>query len=629
MGNPVRILKAEVARKIAAGEVIDRPASIIRELLDNSVDANSKNILVEIRSGGIEEIRVVDDGAGLSKEDLSVCAHEHATSKIQSETDLLNLSTLGFRGEALSSIAAVCRLSITSGSWNMRASITEDHIITQCTPVSGTIVVASGLFENFPARRVFLKRAASEATMCRAMFLEKALARPDIAFRFKADGKDRDIFRAGQTHAERFKSAIGATEPSALFREVTADSGDGEWSFILVLGTPDVSRTSKKDIFIYVNGHRVQEYSLIQAIEYGAQGFFPNGTHPAAALFVQMRADLLDFNIHPAKREVRFKDISALHHAVSSTTRNFFKSYTLSEIVEEKQSSFLNMLGNYGTNYESDIESESDIDEEETFSEEERDISRQIDKKIKEMTSPSMQKVEKAPSKSSFESDNFATKRFSRNDFSFPRMPEMKAVKQTATRSPFDSISHLANLASDDDDFRYIGAALGTFLIAEKNGTLFIIDQHAAHERILFNAIMQNAGEKQGLLVPLSIKTQSDSEDSYLESVKNELSKAGFEIEKNGEEWLIKTFPIRYKGNEKNFYEDIVKKQIEPSQILYSVAASTACRAAVMDGDIISESKAREIAKQALELPDPHCPHGRPIFHKISRSELFSLVKRT
>ena len=205
----------------------------------------------------------------------------------------------------------------------------------------------------------------------------------------------------------------------------------------------------------------------------------------------------------------------------------------------------------------------------------------------------------------------------------------MKAVKQTATRSPFDSISHLANLASDDDDFRYIGAALGTFLIAEKNGTLFIIDQHAAHERILFNAIMQNAGENQGLLVPLSIKTQSDSEDSYLESVKNELSKAGFEIEKNGEEWLIKTFPIRYKGNEKNFYEDIVKKQIEPSQILYSVAASTACRAAVMDGDIISESKAREIAKQALELPDPHCPHGRPIFHKISRSELFSLVKRT
>ena len=160
--NPVRTLNPEVARKIAAGEVIDRPNAMIRELMDNAIDSGADNIIVEIENGGIEKVRIVDNGCGMTKEDLSNCARPHATSKISTETDLLNLTTLGFRGEALSSIAAVCRLSITSGGYKMSSSITEDHIIEQVTPLQGTIVQAEGLFENFPARRQFLKRAASE-----------------------------------------------------------------------------------------------------------------------------------------------------------------------------------------------------------------------------------------------------------------------------------------------------------------------------------------------------------------------------------------------------------------------------------------------------------------------------------
>ena len=159
--NPVRQLNAEVARKIAAGEVIDRPNAIVRELMDNAIDSGAVNITVEISEGGIEKIRIVDNGCGLTENDLANCARPHATSKISTETDLLNLTTLGFRGEALSSIAAVCRLSISSGGKKMRASITEDHIIEPTTPTEGTIVCAEGLFENFPARRQFLKRAAT------------------------------------------------------------------------------------------------------------------------------------------------------------------------------------------------------------------------------------------------------------------------------------------------------------------------------------------------------------------------------------------------------------------------------------------------------------------------------------
>ena len=158
--RPVKALNAEVARKIAAGEVIDRPNAIVRELMDNAVDSGATEISVEIKGGGIEQIRVVDDGCGMTREDLENCARPHATSKIQSETDLLRLTTLGFRGEALSSMAAVSRLQITSGQWKMNASVTEDHLLTAVTPVRGTIVQTSELFANFPARRLFLKRPA-------------------------------------------------------------------------------------------------------------------------------------------------------------------------------------------------------------------------------------------------------------------------------------------------------------------------------------------------------------------------------------------------------------------------------------------------------------------------------------
>jgi len=605
--RPVKILSAEVARKIAAGEVIDRPASIIRELLDNSVDSGAKNISVELKSGGIESIRVVDDGCGLTKEDLTVCARPHATSKITSDTDLLNLSTLGFRGEALASIAAVCRLSITSGQWNMKASIVEDHIITPCTPVKGTIICAEGIFENFPARRVFLKRPASEGSACKQMFLEKALPRPDISFRLKSDGKDIFFLPQNQSLIERFVKAYSFSEPVELFHELSAEdssetSGKKDWSFKLVIGSPDVNRQSKKDIYIYVNGHRIQEYSLLQAIEFGCQGFFPNGTHPAAALFVEMNPNLIDFNIHPAKREVKFKDSSSLHHGISSTVRAFFKQYTLKELssIELEQSIFPTELGKVEKDYAEPVFRNNSIH------------------------SSNSSRPTYAMSSIKDVGTNRLYPRMSPSSLNIPSISKLASI----AHSPESYIETSENII--EDTFRYIGAVLGTFLIAEKNNTLYIIDQHAAHERILFNAIMENAGQKQPLLVPLTLETQSVDEDKYLESVKDKLKEAGFEVEKKDDgEWLIKSIPFRYKGNAKTFYDDIIKKRIEPSQILYSVAASTACRAAVMDGDIVSADKAREIARRALELTDPHCPHGRPIFHKITREELFAFVKRT
>ena len=324
--NPIRTLSPEVARKIAAGEVIDRPCAIIRELLDNAIDSGATNITVEITQGGIEKIRIVDNGSGMTKDDLINCARPHATSKISTEVDLLNLSTLGFRGEALASIAAVCRLSIISGGYKMRASITEDHLIENSTPLEGTIVQAEGLFENFPARRVFLKRPASEGLLCKNIFVEKSLAYPQIAFRFISEGQIKLDLPKNQTLKERFISALELNQNIKLFSEISGeqDTSPKDWSFKIIIGDPGIYRPNKKDIHIFVNGRKINEFSLQQAVEYGCQGYFPNGTFPIAAVFITMNPSQVDFNIHPAKKEVRFKDISSLHHGISSSVKSIF-----------------------------------------------------------------------------------------------------------------------------------------------------------------------------------------------------------------------------------------------------------------------------------------------------------------
>ena len=608
--RPVRTLNPEVARKIAAGEVIDRPNAIIRELMDNSIDAGARSITVEISGGGIDKIRIIDDGTGMTQEDLANCARPHATSKIESEVDLMNLSTLGFRGEALASIAAVSRLSIQSGGYKMRASITEDHIIEPSAPIKGTIVQAEGLFENFPARRQFLKRPATEGIMCRNTFIEKALARPDLTFRFIADGETKLDLPAGQTQKDRFVMANSYSEAPELFYEFGQSSGgeNPEWSFNVVIGEPAVSRTNKKEIFIYANGRRIQEYSLVQAVEYGAQGFFPNGTYPVAAVFAQVRPDLIDFNIHPAKREARFSDISALHHGLSSSIRTFFHQYTYSNFTEDKPA-------DEARSQEFDFSSPAKSDA-------------LYEKHISYKASET-----KAEALSDFRSKYLGIKTgngLRSNTTWAPKTSGTQSLAETALSAASSKAADFSRPAPSP--VRYIGPCLGTFLLAEKNNCLYIIDQHAAHERILFDKLMSSQGDsaRQPLLIPYKIKTESKTQDNQLEKLKAELNRIGFETEHTSDGlWEIKTIPDRWTGTEYDLRTLLFVKQVEPKEIIRSIAAMTACKAAVKDGYVLDDITAARLVEEAFTLEDPHCPHGRPIYTVISREKLFELVKRT
>ena len=621
--RPVRTLNPEVARKIAAGEVIDRPNAIVRELMDNAIDAGATSITVEISGGGIDRIRIIDNGNGMTRDDLENCARPHATSKITTEVDLMNLSTLGFRGEALASIAAVSRLSIQSGGYKMRASLTEDHLIEPAAELVGTIVQSEGLFENFPARRQFLKRPATEGIMCRNTFIEKALAQPDIAFRFVSDGETKIDLPAGQSLKDRFVSANSYSEAPELFYEFAQSSGgeNPEWSFTVVIGEPAVSRTNKKEIFIYANGRRIQEYSLVQAVEYGGQGFFPNGTYPVAAVFAQVRPDLIDFNIHPAKREARFSDISALHHGLSSTIRSFFHQYTYSNFAEDKPA---DQARNQEFNFEPEVPSAplSSSTAPTTSSFSDSVYEKHISYKPSETKSESLSDFR---SKFLGIKSNGGSSR-SEHAASFSTKSLAEQALSVAQNSDSPSVSE------PQPKVRYIGPCLGTFLLAEKNNSLYIIDQHAVHERILFDRLMKSQGDagRQPLLIPYKIKTESKSQDNQLEKLKTELNRIGFETEHVSDGyWEIKTIPERWTGTEYDLRTLLFVKQVEPTQIIRSIAAMTACKAAVKDGYVLDDITAARLVEQAFTLEDPHCPHGRPIYTVISREKLFELVKRT
>ncbi len=750
--SPVKPLNAEVARKIAAGEVIDRPCSIVRELMDNAIDSKADSITVEITGGGIEKIRVVDNGCGMTKEDLISAARPHSTSKIRSETDLLKLSTLGFRGEALASIAAVSRLSITSGGWKMKASITEDHVIEKTPEFEGTIVQSEGLFENIPARRVFLKREATEGILCKNMFVEKCIPQHEKAFRLIINGEVKMNLPKNQSLKERFLEASEIKENSTLFYQVDGKSSDkkDDWSFSVIIGEPGIRRPNKKDIQIFLNGRKIQDYALVQAIEYGCKGYFPNGTFPVAAAFIQIDSSLVDFNIHPAKKEVKFKDIAGLHHGLSSTLAAFWQKYTnrtmkASFLGSEKTGTPDNGAKNtsYGSSSTSSglqtssaiqnssgtsaisglkttsglsIKSGSDFLPEvfstrSSYSEPSELWKRTAFSRSVSFSSPSNNAASVSSNKAVSDSHNLSSTESSfssataavpgtaaeRTSYIKEKMdeiiglynsgssePEEKAAelssstrnsisekpaqentrqtettagknyadssvnsktaenpvslsgeeyKKSASNAPeADTFQADAPQAETPDfhSFHLLGSALGTFIIAEYQNALYIIDKHAAHERMIFDRIMNEKSTEQQLLIPYVIETKDEAEDKYLESILGELKKAGFTAHKKSEgTWEFTTLNERWKGSEEDLEHALFDKKVAPKDLLYSIAAMTACKAAVKDGWTLADSTAEEIAKGALCLKDPHCPHGRPCYFTLTREELFKWVRRT
>jgi DNA mismatch repair protein MutL len=697
-GKPVRLLPPELARKIAAGEVVDRPCAVVRELLDNAVDAGASEITVEIEGGGIGRIRVVDNGGGMSCADLMQCAQPHATSKISEEVDLLNISTLGFRGEALSSIAAVSRLSVASArdgeAWRFAETAGDARTLQPASLAVGTVVESESLFANMPARRVFLKRPAAEAKLCKDTVAEKALPRADISFRFVSDGGVKLDLPAGQSEAERFVSAFELDiDPCFLYTVAASDteSPDGapRWSFTALLGEPDVFRLDRRHLHIYANGRRINEYALMQAVEYGAQGFFPNGTHPVAVLFLHMSPALIDFNIHPAKREARFKDIAPVHHALSAAVRRFFHGHAVSQTARRRTAASApdgaaalfpadmpqdaqqsvpqgapfpdapnnpagenacSPSGSTGGNPSplpntasySLAGSPGDMGEAAEPLTGGAEAARRETAVFRQPSQPYTGQERGAAGYPRFFRDCFAdqTPGAYGTDGAWnhqphgicgvaePDVPAAHYGSTAAAQNAAFGAHRAAQIMPDADGFRYIGQTLGVFLLAEKADALYLIDQHAAHERILYNRFVAARGRQQ-LLVPYVVEADSAEDDAYLESIREALNGAGFATEHaKGGGWEFAAVPVLWQGTEADLRHDLLDCRAEPDELLSAIAASAACRAAIKERQMLDAGTAAQLARDALALSVPRCPHGRPIWYELTRDGLYKAVKR-
>jgi DNA mismatch repair protein MutL len=572
----IKVLSTATARLIAAGEVIDRPASALRELLDNAIDAGAKEISVRIEEGGIGLIRVVDDGAGMDAEDVELSVVPHATSKISSADDLLRAKSLGFRGEALASIAAAARLEIVSrdaGSASAHRLVAGPGEAPRAEAIAGrqgTSVSVSGLFRDFPARRQFLKRPQAEAALCRQILTDKAVAHPSILFRLESGSGGSAETLMPADREVRVADCYPEPPRSLLHRLVFSGSGfEGE----AVIAGPSFYRADRRLMQVFVNRRRVQEWSFLQALDYAFEGFLPGGAHPCAFLFLEVDPALADFNIHPAKREVRLKDPDGPRRSLIQAVRDF-----LGELAHRDPAQLT-----------PDVQAELELH------------------------------PVTAPSGSWGGSPTTAAR-------GIARFPSTGTAGWTGTEELRERAAPLPP-PSSALPFRYLGRALGPFLLFEMDDSLYFLDQHAAHERMLFDRLSARAPQSQELLVPLPVEAQSDEEERRIEAMAAELARAGFRTEREAGRLVVTAAPALLAEDPVEALRELARGSGEDDP-LRAVNALAACRAAVKDGDELDETTATELIAAALALPEPRCPHGRPIWTRVTREQLFKLVRR-
>jgi len=586
----IQVLPPEEARRIAAGEVIDRPAALIREFLDNAIDAGASDIEVSIEEGGSKKVEVADNGSGMNRDNLQMCWLAHATSKIRSLDDLNTADTLGFRGEALAAAAAVAQLEIVSGidngeAWRFTVGPGESRPprIEPAARTKGSTVRALNLYDTIPARKRFLKREGSEAALCRQIFIEKALAFPELTFRFIQDGRSKVFLPAASSKKERFAAALLDTQENAFLHQIHV-AGEG-FSADVVIGGPELFRADRRMLYVFANGRRIQDYALMTALEYGTQGWFPNGVHPLGAVYVDIDPALADFNIHPAKREVRFRDPGAIHHAITAGLKDFCRRLNLKA----------------GTRTETEQTMPLALEA--------------LRDKFPGDTVPG-KKSTAAPDRSG-------------GAYITDYAPNTGMAYKISDIASVAAAFHAAEEAPVYGEPRYAGKIFGVFLLVEWGDKLFIIDQHAAHERILYNRFLESPIPQQELLIPIVFNTETAEDAAFLAAEKDELAALAIVIEKDRDGWRIDALPEGWRLSDADTVKEILALRGASENIAERWAATLCCHQAIKDGDYLDDTAALALAKEALNLPDPHCPHGRPVWTEITRAALYKAVRRT
>jgi len=634
-------LNSLVAQRIAAGEVIERPSSVVRELIDNSIDSGATEITLRLKNGGLDEITLIDNGCGIEKEDLEICTLSHTTSKVNSIDDLYHLATLGFRGEALYSIAAVSKLTISSSyqgadAYKIVVDNGDQSPVMKGGPSAGSIITVEDLFAEIPARREFLKRPSTEALMCKNILVEKALAFEKIEFRYYNDDK-LISYMPKTTRQIRILEALATRK----FKLQTSDTliletKQERFSIYSVAAKPYIHRSDRSHIKIYINGRAIDNYALIQAVTMGYGELLPGGSFPYCYVFLTIDPTLVDINIHPAKKEAKIRIQSEIHHSIVMMIKNQMvreiPSFTEEGIQEDLPLNELESITN--VKQQSDVRSawdsaptsKNDIGNTQTS---------YFNRKISHSNSQSNNASILNDSPSTPQWFETAKKILGDQDKETERERQESIVEESNVLTEnettvYESTPSFENTQSKDlkHDFKYIGQAFHLYLIVEKDDELYLIDQHAAHERIQFDKIKKRQGI-QKLLVPLSFEVERDVDD-YLLSNSDLYANMGIELRRVDEMfWEIHSIPTVYKNIEGKIVDYITKNTGDMVAIETGLFAILACHSAIRQGDDIDADLANYIIEEVFKMEEPCCPHGRTFLIRFNKDELDKAVGRT
>ena len=663
----IQLLDQATINQIAAGEVIDRPSSVVKELLENAIDAKATAITVEIKDGGISFIRITDNGCGIEKDQVRKAFLRHATSKLHTIDDLLDIGSLGFRGEALSSIAAIAQVELISKPPEAMLGISyqiedgEEKSLTQIGAPDGTTILVRNLFYHVPARKKFLKTAATEGNYINQLMENMAMLRPDISMRFINGGQNK-LYTSGNGRLKDLIYTIYGREISSNVLEINYECP--LFAVTGYIGKPIISRGNRTFENYYINGRFVKSRLIAAAIEQAYKPFMMQHRYPFTVLHIKIKPELIDVNVHPAKMEVRFQQENEIYELLAGAIENTLRGkefipdvsddgkaekkvqekQKLPEPFEQRRLQAMKEIippppAEHKTQNEQKPSAEHKTQSEQKLprNEEQPKVSSKLSEPVCEYKAEKKQTIKDSDSK--WESASGIHKRIgqdvSQTVNQMPTQPEQKLEKpeqQTLFTEPL--LSEKARI-----HHRLIGQLFDTYWLIQYGNQLYIMDQHAAHEKVNYERLMEAYRKKERItqfVSPPMVISLTRAEEAILEEFKSEFERIGFTIEPyGGREYAISEIPANLYGiNEKDLFLEMLsdledRGSMQPSELIASKLASMSCKAAIKGGQKISFKEADALVSQLLTLGNPYaCPHGRPTIITMTKYELEKKFKR-
>lgn len=629
----INVLDKNTIDKIAAGEVVDRPSSIVKEMLENAIDAKSTAITVEIKEGGISFIRITDNGEGIAKEDIRNAFMRHATSKINAVEDLLSIHSLGFRGEALSSIAAVSQVECISKTPNELIGIRycieggEEKAMEEVGAPAGTTFIIRNLFYNTPARRKFLKTAATEASYISSIVERIALSHPDVSIRFINNSQTK-LHTSGNAKLKDIIYSIYGRDICSNVLEV--DEAALNMRITGYVGKPIISRGNRNNMIYFINGRYIKSKIIYSAIEEAYKPYLMQHNYPFCILHFEIDSSLIDVNVHPSKMELRFENPMDVYNFFFQAVRNVIAKR---ELIPEV--------------------TDSDI----PVKNKEKITVKSMEKTVVKPPEPFEIKRIEEEKKEITESKDISESSFIRETSVYDNSKSPESVKEPDKTNNHTDASQTESIIKVEDTkqidlfnnqflsekervkHKMIGQLFDTYWLIEYDNNLYIIDQHAAHEKVLYEKTMKQFRNKEFTsqqLNPPIILTLTMAEAELLERFMDNFTELGYEIESfGGKEYAVRAVPDNlYAIGSEALLRSLIDNLSEnstniKSDLITEKIASMSCKAAVKGNNQLSFDEADALIEQLLSLDNPYnCPHGRPTIISMSKYEIEKKFKR-